>query len=91
MHEPYCHIATDPLISDRDSRSLYLAPLLSADDYIINLTNLDIIDMSILELLMVETFKSNTTLENKLSILHYFIVHLEDLGIASEVNNHCSL
>ncbi|CAH1110405.1 unnamed protein product [Psylliodes chrysocephalus] len=85
MHEPYCHIATDPLISDRDSRSLYLAPLLSADDYIINLTNLDIIDMSILELLMVETFKSNTTLENKLSILHYFIVHLEDLGIASEL------
>ncbi|CAG9860216.1 unnamed protein product [Phyllotreta striolata] len=85
MHEPYCHITTGPLISDKESNLLYLAPIISTDDYIINLTNLDLIDMSVLETLAVETFKSNTTLENKLSILHHFIIHLEDTQTASEL------
>ncbi|XP_072387915.1 protein pigeon [Diabrotica undecimpunctata] len=85
LHEPVCHVTINPLISDKEPHLLYLAPLISADDYIINLSNLDIIDVSVLENLMIETFKSDTILENKLAILHYLLVHMEDVETASEL------
>ncbi|XP_057653385.1 protein pigeon [Diorhabda carinulata] len=84
-HDPICHITTDPLIQDKEPNLLYLAPMISADDYVINLANLDVIDVGILDTLLINTFKSETSSENKLAIIHYLLLHLGDTETVSEL------
>lgn len=88
MHEPCCHITTKPLITDVELDLLCLAPLLSPENsFAINLATLDLIDLKVPTSLLIETFKSDTLLENKLSILHYLILHSDDVETAYEVCN----
>ncbi|KAJ8933460.1 hypothetical protein NQ314_014017 [Rhamnusium bicolor] len=86
MHEPCCHITTKPIISNIETHLLCLAPIVSEElGYVVNLATLDLIDINISTSLLVETFKTETLLENKLSILHYLILHSEETDIASEL------
>lgn len=92
MHEPCCHITVKPVITDVETHLLYLAPVISMDvKYVVNLATLDLIDINVPTSLLVQTFKSDTLLENKLSILHYLILHSDDINSASEVNKLYSL
>lgn len=87
MHEPCCHITTKPLINDVELDLLCLAPVISPQkSLVINLATLDLIDLNVPKTFLIDTFKSDTLLENKLSILHYFILHADDTATASEVN-----
>lgn len=86
MHDPSCHIITKPLMSEFESYKLSLTALVSlGKDYVTNLQTLDLIEMSVSTPLLVQTFKSDTILENKLSIIHYLILHRGDLETVSEV------
>lgn len=86
MHEPCCHITTKPLIENVDLNLLCLAPVLNPEkSFVINLATLDLIDLTVPTSLLIETFKSDTILENKLSVLHYLILHKDDTETASEV------
>lgn len=87
MHEPCCHITTKPLIADVEPDLLCLAPVVSSErGLVINLATLDFIDINVPTSFLIDTFKSDTLLENKLSILHYLVLHTEDVETASEVN-----
>lgn len=87
MHEPCCHVTTKPLITNTEIHMLCLAPIIPFDNCsVVNLATLDLIDISVATSLLVETYKSDTLLENKLSILHYLILHAEDIDTASEVS-----
>ncbi|KAG5891684.1 hypothetical protein JTB14_020101 [Gonioctena quinquepunctata] len=87
MHEPCCHVTTKPLLTDVETHLLCLASLVPIDnkDYVVNLATLDLIDLTIPNSLLVETFKSDTLLENKLAILHYFLLHSEEPNLATEL------
>nr|XP_023019414.1 protein pigeon [Leptinotarsa decemlineata] len=85
-HEPSCHITTKPLIMDMETHLLCLASLVPIEnDYVVNLATLDLIDLTIPDNLLVETFESDTLLENKLGILHYFLLHSNELELATEL------
>lgn len=87
MHEPCCHITTKPLIFDVELDLLCLAPVIFPErSFVINLATLDLIDFSVPTSVLVDSFKSDTLFENKLSILHYLILHSNEVEIASEVN-----
>lgn len=86
MHEPCCHITTKPVIFEEETNKIVLTPLPSVgSEYVLNLATLDLINMTIPTKMLIDTFKSDTLLENKLSILHYLIVHQGDVDTASEV------
>lgn len=87
MHEPCCHITTKPLISGVELDLLCLTPVISPEkSYAINLATLDLVNLKVPTSLLIDTFKSDTLLENKLSILHYLILHSNDVETASEVS-----
>ncbi|KAJ8923935.1 hypothetical protein NQ315_006711 [Exocentrus adspersus] len=86
MHEPCCHITVKPIIRDVETHLLCLAPVVSTEKrYALNLATLDLINMDLPTSLLIETFKSDTLLENKLSILHYIILHTEDMDTVFEL------
>lgn len=81
-HEPCGHIVMPCLInSDIDLR---LVPLCYDNNTVINLNTLDIIKISIPNSLLIETFKSETALDNKIAIIHYLLVHKNQFEIVSE-------
>ncbi|CAH2000725.1 unnamed protein product [Acanthoscelides obtectus] len=84
IHEPCCHVTTKPLITE--TQLLYLAPIVPLEHgSVLNLANLDLISLEIPTNMLVDTFKSDTLLENKLSILHYLILHSGHMDTASEL------
>ncbi|RZC36003.1 pigeon, partial [Asbolus verrucosus] len=86
MHEPCCHVITKPLLSDLQSHKICLTSLVTlGNDYVINLATLDLIDMTVPINLLVQTFKSDTIIGNKLSIIHYLILHRGEIETVSEV------
>lgn len=90
MHEPCCHLTIKPIINDVETHLLSLTPLTTlGNNYVVNLATLDLIDITIEKTILLETFKSNTLLENKLSVLHYLILHCGDLEAAAEVIWKC--
>ncbi|XP_064215445.1 protein pigeon isoform X2 [Tribolium castaneum] len=86
MHEPCCHVITKPLLTNLETHRLCLTSLVTVgSDYVINLATLDLIDMTMPTNLLVQTFKNNPHLGNKLSIIHYLILHRSEMEIVSEL------
>lgn len=90
LHEPSCHITlTAELPSNLSPAGVKLVSILKTEGCkVLNLATLDVIDLSISEAQLVGMFKSETSFQNKLSILHYFLVHEGDSDIATEVRTH---
>lgn len=85
MHEPCCHITTVAELAT-DTDQLCLAPLYKFGKHsVLNVTNLDILNVHISTSVLVKTFKSDTSIQNKLSILHYLLLHLGEMDIAGEL------
>lgn len=82
-HEPCCHIVTTSIVTSENE--LRLVPLCCENNTTINLNTLDIIPITIPVSNLIDTFKSDTTLDNKISILHYLIVHRNDFDTVGEV------
>lgn len=86
LHEPTCHITTTPLLSSLNPAEINLTPLLKmGETTVLDLTTLNLVNLSITNNQLVQTFKSDTTYENKLSILHYFLVHKGEMDLVVEV------
>ncbi|GJQ76606.1 hypothetical protein Trydic_g15469 [Trypoxylus dichotomus] len=76
-HDPSCHIITTAREIPRlelDKTCLALVATLGKH-CVLNMSTLDIIDLHVSTTQLVETFKETTSLENKLSIIHYLLVH----------------
>lgn len=82
MHEPSCHVTVNSFNTELTS----LAPLYSFGRHsALNLATLDVINVNIPTTQFVEIFKSQTTLENKLSILHYLLLHANEMEIVAQL------
>ncbi|XP_054277768.1 protein pigeon [Macrosteles quadrilineatus] len=82
-HEPCCHIV---LANNTVTESVRLVPLLDGSDQLIDLMTLDVVQLQVDPQLMVEAYlQTDMVKENRLAILHYFIVHLNDMDLVSEL------
>lgn len=97
MHEPSCHVTVSPSYQNFTINQTSLAPLYSfGNNSALNTTTLDVINVNVPISHLAQTFKSSTTLENQLSILHYLLLHVGETEVvahlvASEIEKPLSL
>lgn len=81
-HEPCSHIVAQPFTRQNVT---HLVPCFNSISY--DSATLDLISIQIPKNHLLETFKSDTSIDNRLSIIHYFLVHNNDIDIFSELLN----
>lgn len=86
-HEPACHVNVHPNFSHNlNHYETSLSPLYSFGKHsAINTTTLDVININVPTAQLVQTFKSQTTLENKLSILHHLLLHVNETETVAQL------
>jgi len=85
-HEACCHILMSCTLPGIPSYASHLVPLLQYDNTVtVDLPSLDLIPLTVTTGHLVETFKSDHSLENQLAILHYLLVHQGDFETVAEV------
>ncbi|CAH0391278.1 unnamed protein product [Bemisia tabaci] len=83
-HEPCCHIML-PVVNAQESSSSQQLSVLSGN-VIIDCETFNIIDLPMSTSVLEQFFKSpDTTVFNKISILHYFLVHTNSLDVISRL------
>ncbi|KAF5296648.1 hypothetical protein FQR65_LT10188 [Abscondita terminalis] len=71
-HEPACHVTVP---ADSKMEQINFVPVLKIGNAkVLNMTNLEVIDLTVTSTQLIQTLKSDTTVENKLSIMHYFLM-----------------
>lgn len=86
MHEPCCHVTTTAELQDFGSDGVSLAPLYAFGKHnVLNVTTLDVVNIHVTTAQLMQTFKSDTTIDNRLSILHFLLLHLGEVDAVSEV------
>lgn len=86
MHEPCCHVTTTAELQDFGSDGVSLAPLYAFGKHtVLNVTTLDVVNIHVSAAQLTQTFKSDTTIDNKLSILHFLLLHLGEVDAVAEV------
>uniref|UniRef100_A0A1Y1MZ75 Gamma-secretase-activating protein C-terminal domain-containing protein n=2 Tax=Photinus pyralis TaxID=7054 RepID=A0A1Y1MZ75_PHOPY len=86
LHEPTCHITIPSEPLDVEPQQIIFVPALKMGKAtVLNITSLEVIDLTVTIPQLLQTFKNNTTLENKLSIMHYLLVHRNDMEAAMEL------
>lgn len=80
-HEPCGHIVAQPFT--RQSNVTHLVPCFNVISY--DCATLDLISLKIPKSHLIETFKNDTSIDNRLSIIHYFLAHYNDLDIFTEL------
>lgn len=100
-HEPYCHIlmnGTLSLVPESSSRLVAIngdfEESLSCEGYpglapaiMIDLATMDLIEFEIVSEDLLSCLSKVDSVSNKLSILHYFLVHLGDFESVEEVKS----
>ncbi|GLV45117.1 pigeon [Carabus blaptoides fortunei] len=84
-HEPCCHIVTSSVVSNVEYVDLRLVPLCCDSNLSINLNTLDVFPITVSTAQLVETFKNQMHLDNKIAIIHYLIVHKSDIETVGEL------
>lgn len=86
-HEPCCHIVCAPQFNSQTEQSLgHLVPCLKWGSIAFDMTTLNLISTNIPKSHLIDAFKTDKSIDNRLSILHYFLIHSNDMDILSEVS-----
>lgn len=85
-HEPCCHIVCAPKFNGHAEQQLnQLVPCLKWGSIAFDVCTLNLISTSIPKAHLIDAFKTDRSIDNRKSILHYFLIHTSDLDVLSEV------
>lgn len=86
-HEPMCHILTSSNILSTTDVQCHVVPLINVGENVaINLITLDLVTLKVTTAQLIETFKNDQSVDNKIAILHYLLVHRNEFESVSEVS-----
>lgn len=85
-HEPCCHFVVSTPATNISISNLIHLPGTSSE--VLDITSLDIYQVSVSKNQLFSSFWDvDTTIHNRLSILHYILVHKNDMEMINEVKN----
>lgn len=86
-HEPSSHVTIMDQFNNVETHQICFTPILNCGNHAaLNLTTLDVVDLTISTRQLKDAFKTIESVENKLSVIHYLLVHQKDTDTVIDVS-----